>query len=361
VNKQKAGDAPIELLNCLPIDDFSSRDVVRFVDAHYLVQHASSSRIHEAAKRLDLDEVDVEEYSLLARSFAKLRVNSESFFHQASERLQKEGKMSPLSGKQIVDLVYAFAKFNHTEKTHGILYDLLVLEAKDKLHTLTIDELTQLLSSFARAHVPAKVIVSRALSRFKAGSEWWIDSTFENIVNLTMAFGKFQIYDLRLLEALSSALIYHFTQGPKDPSSFSISNLINIIHGLAKVHLRPPDELLAILTRELTARVDEIEIAEAIKYIHAAGKIHLSGDLSALIVSRFDKEAVSHLSLFDALKIHLAVQRLDGVESSALEAHLLEVLPYDLRRKQPACSTKRKPAVEPVKNRKSARKRKWTW
>eukprot|EP00397_Hematodinium_sp_SG-2012_P044878 GEMP01050241.1.p1 GENE.GEMP01050241.1~~GEMP01050241.1.p1 ORF type:complete len:501 (+),score=86.86 GEMP01050241.1:104-1606(+) len=351
---------PLDLLKDLPLDELSSHDIVRFVDAHYLAKHSEPTQLRDAVKRLNLDEVSAGDLAQIAKSFAKLRVNADTFFHDMTEKLQEPGKLAAFSGSQIVDLAYAFAKFGQQGTSTGMLFDIFATEARKKLHTLTIAELSQFLSSFARVQVAPKIVLARAQSRLKAGSEWWIDSTFEDIVNLTMAFGKFQTHDAKLAESLSSALTYHFTEGPKDPSTFTISDVINIVHAFAKVHLRPSAELLAIVTRELEARIDEIELPDLIKYLHAAGKVQLTGELSTLLVSRLDKEAVSSLSLFDALKVHLALQRLDGVESTALEAHLAEVLPYDLRTERRAWTSRRKP-VEPIKKRKTARKRKWTW
>jgi len=352
-------EPPIDLLECIPVQQLSSHDAVTYIHAHYLVRHANIPALRDALRQLKLEEISPEDMTLIAKALAKLRVPSDSFFHDMAQHLQKPGVLSGLTAGQIVDLTYAYGKFSQIATNSAMLFDLFATEARKKFQSFTIGELAQLLCSFARAQITPKIVLTRTQSRLKT-EDWWIDSKFEDVINLAMAFGRFQIHDKKLVEKLSTALIYHFTEGTRDPSSFVANDLINIIHAFAKVQLRPTSELLAILVRELEARIDEITTDEIVKYLHAAGKIQLNCELTGLLVNKLDEIAVSHLSIFDALKVNLALQKLDGIQSETLEKHLAEVLPYDMRVENRQLTASRRPR-EPQSKRQSARKRKWTW
>lgn len=111
-------------------------------------------------------------------------------------------------------LAYGFAKF---QNANVLVFDALATHSRRKLNHFGMSELSLLLPSFARTGVQNQVLLARAVGRVK---QWGPDSilediregecTFQEVLNVAMAFAKFQVGDEKLLRGVFSPVFRSF-------------------------------------------------------------------------------------------------------------------------------------------------------
>jgi len=315
-------------------------------------------------------ELGAEECAAAAKAFAVCRVHDERMLTTLASRLRDKEVRACLTPQQLADVLYGFAKFTSQDIA---LLDLLSVEARRHLHTFDISLMSSTLASLAKAGVSCPVLTGRAVQMLRRPTEEGIHSathscdlnkcSINELSNLTMAFGKFQVRDPRLYDKLAESFLTCGSDEPRRgvPSINTLSSaaLVNIVHAFAKVHMAPV-KLFGVVMRVLVdGPREEMTTRDAVKLMHAVAKIDYSMPqrLREKLMSLLGPDRLTDLGVFDLLKLAAASKKL-GLEILSLESQVGTVLPFEphLRgehlQSRRSCRTPR---------RKSARKQKWTW
>mmetsp|Transcript_17230 Transcript_17230/g.48936 ORF Transcript_17230/g.48936 Transcript_17230/m.48936 type:complete len:487 (-) Transcript_17230:28-1488(-) len=344
----------------------------------------------------------------LLTAFARTQCPNEMLFKAAAELLKDGRFLTQLTPGDITDAVYAYAKF-HLQ--HPVLFDLLCVEARKKLHQFTMPQISQLLISLARSGATSPVLtdrvatlISRTLHRTDSTiGEAFKDTTAVEVLNLAMAMARFLVRSPQTFKVLSivlqspsphtahdssviedllgsdhgvsvpevspSAAAATDEQPPAEgrPSrgsrlkALGVIDIVNVYHAWAKVHLND-QPLFQKASIELGAALScgRVTPALGIKYLSACSKLaYRDHDLQTAVIELIKTHGVDKLTVVELLKCATAVDRL-GVSFPELEAHVSKVLPNEVRLREPV-HWRGYSAFTKIKRGPLPRKRKWGW
>eukprot|EP00746_Dinoflagellata_sp_MGD_P166530 gnl/MRDRNA2_/MRDRNA2_96476_c0_seq1.p1 gnl/MRDRNA2_/MRDRNA2_96476_c0~~gnl/MRDRNA2_/MRDRNA2_96476_c0_seq1.p1 ORF type:complete len:567 (-),score=99.30 gnl/MRDRNA2_/MRDRNA2_96476_c0_seq1:8-1708(-) len=290
-----------------------------------------------------------------ARAFAKCRVHDERLINTLATRLREKEVRDALTPSCLVDIIYCLGKFSCQDVA---LLDILTIEVRKRLPAFESADIAQALASFAKAGVKNPVLISRVAAHLKRlGPKGFDELTAQELSTLAMAFGKLQVRDKVLFEAIGDALI---RQAEALEKMKHLSNLVNVFQAFAKVH-HIHERLFRLLSDVMHGRFEELGPDDHVRMMHALGKMeYADAELALRLVSALQKDqGMSKLKLFDVLKVSNAAVRL-GVVNDKLEQHLARILPKELRTGDNSLYSQRRQA--PLKRKRaSARKQRWTW
>ena len=305
---------------------------------------------------------------IVAKAFAACRVHDEKIMSSLAFRLRDKDVRRDLSAEDLADVLYGFAKFTSQDIA---LLDLLSIEVRRHLHALDVRLMSSMLASLAKCGVSCPVLSGRAtqmLRRPKVESNGDGDDvqracdlnagTFNELVALTMAFAKLQVWDARLHERLAGAFLECQESGQLALEVRGCTDLVNVVHAFAKVH-QAPTQLLGTVMRMIRLR-QELNTRDAVKLLHALAKIDYTilPEMKQHILLALGPEQLKELGVFELLKLAVAARKL-GFELPSLETQVGVILPNEPELAS-GDSPQRRPTAK-KQRRKSARKQKWTW
>jgi len=290
------------------------------------------------------------------RAFAKCRVHDERLLSAVANRLREAGVRGRLNSAEVAWTLYGFAKFSSHDTA---LMDLLSIEARRNLHHMDLPQVSSVLASLGKANVHSPVLTSRAAVRLRRFPSEDLDAApLNDLSALAMAFGKLQVYDKPLFEALAQAFLRRgvrlFVQEP-------CSMLVQLTHAFTKVHIMH-SELFAAIAAVLFERFSELTLLDITKYLHGLAKVdyNLPPRLRERLEDGIEAQAkgAASLGVFELLKLASSARRL-GLAVPAVDARVKAVLPYEPAGGEISGPPRR--PTPPKRRRQSARKRKWTW
>mmetsp|Transcript_46425 Transcript_46425/g.143812 ORF Transcript_46425/g.143812 Transcript_46425/m.143812 type:complete len:494 (+) Transcript_46425:2-1483(+) len=302
----------------------------------------------------DSGQLSASNCAVAAQAFAKCRVHDERLLAALASRLRRAEVRSALGAEELAAVLYGFAKFTCQDTA---LLDLLSIEARRQLYVMDVPLVSSVLASLAKAGVSSPVLASRAAVQVRRVPPGQLDAaSLGDLKALVMAFGKLQVRDNGLYEALAEAFL---RRGGELFAREPCGTLVHISHALTKVHLLHP-ALFGAIAQALLERSAELSVQDVVKYLHGLAKVSYlpPWGLQEALARALQAEGLRSLGVFELLKLATAVGRL-GLELPALEAYVREVLPHEPRVGREAAPPRR-PAPQ-QRRRPSARRRKWSW